>query len=98
MARRNPDLARLLQRLGNPRSMHVEQALTHSTAGEGQAVKDNRSLAFLGDAVIELLVREACYRDGTRARRGELSVRADHFVPDHVLAQKAQEFDLEGYL
>ena len=68
----------------------LTRALTHSSAKEGRPADDNRRLAFLGDAVIELAVRETGYKDPKFPTRGALSARADLFVPDEILATLAK--------
>ena len=76
----------------------LADALTHSTAAEGATGTDNRRLAFVGDAVIELAVRERAYRDEPLAKRDELSKGADGTVSDAHLAAQARRIGLAGWL
>ena len=76
----------------------LEQAMTHSTAGEGREVADNRRLAFLGDAVIELALRETAHENADLPDRGALSKDVDKYVQDAELALRAKRLRLQDWL
>lgn len=100
MPRARNDFAELERRIGyhffDP--MLLERALTHSTAREGRQADDNRRLAFLGDAVLELAIREACFQSAPLSPRGDLSADADRFVPDAEVAERARDLDIGAWL
>ncbi|MFP4631737.1 MAG: ribonuclease III [Candidatus Acetothermia bacterium] len=73
----------------------------HHTSYVNEAEEDYRSyerLEFLGDAVIELAVREYLYRTFPDRSEGELSKIKAVAVSKPVLSRKAEEMDLGAYL
>lgn len=100
MVRERNDVDELQRRMGyvfRDESL-LEQALTQGSAGEGHPAADNRRLAFLGDAVLELAIREGCYETTRLATRGDLSVEADKFVPDTEVARRARLIELGAWI
>jgi ribonuclease-3 len=76
----------------------LERAMRHGSAAEGKPGEDNRRLAFLGDAVIELAMREEVYNAQPLAERGKLSEDTDKHVQDKDLAQRARALGLQDWL
>lgn len=73
----------------------------HHTSYVNEAEADYRSyerLEFLGDAVIELAIREHLYRSFPEKSEGELSKIKAVAVSKPVLSQKAEEMKLGNYL
>lgn len=69
----------------------LEQALTHGSINEtGGRIESNRKLAFLGDAVIGLAIRDRIYRDGPDASLDKLSRDKDQEVRNKRLAELAR--------
>ena len=78
---------------------YLEQAFTHGSVVEkGSKRQDNRRLAFLGDAVIELALRESGLKSAPLEKRGKLSDDLDKYVADKVLAARAATLGLEDWL
>ena len=74
-----------------------EQAFTHRSFGSnGQ--KHNERLEFLGDAVLELIVTEALFRDFPHHPEGELTSYRSSLVCRETLADLARELGLPPYL
>jgi ribonuclease-3 len=77
--------ARLGYRFADP--ARLEQALTHpSYAHEHPGAAANEALAFLGDAVLGLVVAEALHREAPRAGPGPLTQRRAALVSGRALA------------
>lgn len=79
----------------------LEQALTHrSYANESRdpVDADNERLEFLGDAVLDLAVGEALYRDRPDADEGELSRLRAELVSEPNLAEAAKALELGEWL
>jgi ribonuclease-3 len=88
---------RLGHRFGDPALL--ERALTHrSWANEHAPSLDNESLAFLGDAVLALVVAEHLWRAGPEARVGGLTVGRADVVSGANLARWAEEIGLGAHL
>lgn len=75
------------------------QALTHrSYANEHPPEPDNEALAFLGDAVLDLVVAERLWRASPDAPVGVLSPARADLVSDANLARWARRVDLGPHL
>jgi ribonuclease-3 len=71
------------------------QALTHSSyAREHSGTADYERLEFLGDSVIEFVVRDLLYARYPNASEGELSQRSDRLVDQASLANLAVQLGL----
>lgn len=88
------DVERALHYVFNDRSL-LSQALTHSTLNnEKKNAPANQRLAHLGDAVAELVVREALFRRFPSATKRELTDRKKRIVSDEALAGCARKLEL----
>ncbi|PWU25051.1 MAG: hypothetical protein C5B48_03265 [Candidatus Rokuibacteriota bacterium] len=77
----------------------VLQALTHrSYANEHPPEPDNETLAFLGDAVLGLVVAEHLWRAEPGANAGVLTPRRAEIVSGTNLARWAERLDLGAHL
>lgn len=78
----------------------LEEALTHGSVNQtgGPPVKSNVTLAFVGDAVIELAVRDRMLNDRQDALLGELSTKSDEDVRNERLAERARTIQLGDYI
>ncbi len=100
------DLTPLEQRLGyhfTDRELLV-RALTHRSrshedaAGEGDAVGDNESLEFLGDAVLGLVVAEVLFREFPLDDEGRKSKMKAALVSESSLATMAEHLAIGDHL
>jgi len=77
----------------------LKLALTHASfayeRGEGES---NQRLEFLGDAVLELVVREFLYRTRPQADEGKLTKLKSNVVRGETLASKAKEMGLGRFI
>jgi ribonuclease III len=77
----------------------LEQALTHgSFANENPGVRDNGPLAFLGDAVLELVVGEHLWRAFPDEPEGVLTPKRAELVSGANLSRWAVRIDLGSHL
>jgi ribonuclease III len=68
----------------------LEQALTHSSyAHEHPGTRDNGALAFLGDAVLALVVGEHLWRSHSAEPEGMLTPKRAELVSGESLARRA---------
>ncbi|MBU6228638.1 MAG: ribonuclease III [Cyanobacteria bacterium REEB459] len=75
------------------------QALTHSSyARQHPGTADYERLEFLGDSIIELVVRDLLYARHPNAPEGELSQRSDRLVNQACLADLAVQLGLPDRL
>lgn len=94
---------RLEQRLGyafKDRSL-LESALTHKSflnENPGLGRSDNERLEFLGDAVLDLVIRHLLMERFPVLREGELSMTRAQIVSEQGLAEVAQGLDLGEWL
>jgi ribonuclease III len=97
-----PELSRLEQTLGyrftdlrllQRALVHTSFAFENAFAGE-----DNETLEFLGDAVLDLVVGEALYRQYPEMREGELTRLRAALVNETHLATMARNVDLGSFL
>jgi ribonuclease-3 len=93
-------LVGLAVRLGVARAPDLlVQALTHpSYAHEHQPVAHNETLAFLGDAVLGLVVADLLVRHDPLAGPGALTVRRAEIVSTRGLAAWARELGVDACL
>lgn len=91
-------LAPLMQRLGHDFADPglLETALTHSSHANERddGPGHNERLEFLGDAVLELAVSEALYRDFPDVPEGVLTLMRSKLVSEPTLAELAQALGL----
>jgi len=73
------------------RITHFAEAMTHSSCEERQ---NNRKLAFLGDAVLELAVTQYILSNDVNVTVGEMTKRRASVVNCHFLYSKAIEWQL----
>ena len=92
--RKSPDqlCKRLKYQFDDP--SHLEQALTHRSAGN----VNNERLEFLGDAILGMVVADWLYTRFESAAEGELSRLRAYLVKRETLAAIAAEIDLGEYL
>jgi len=70
-------------------------ALTHRSAGTGALGEaDNQRLEFLGDAVLELVIRDFLFRHAPRLTEGEMSRIRAGLVCEARLAEVARSLEL----
>jgi ribonuclease-3 len=67
-------------------------------ASKTSDVEDNSRLAFLGDAVIGLAVKEWCHRNEYLPDKGALTKKANGIVSDENLATIAHDRELRSWL
>jgi ribonuclease III len=73
----------------------LEEALTHSSVGQGQKrIADNERLEFLGDRILNLMVAEALMVRHREAREGDLSKRLHVLVSRETCAAAARKLDI----
>lgn len=97
----SPDIEELKAKLGVSLSDNplLIRALTHGSVNEtGGRLKSNQKLAFLGDAVIGLAIREYIFREGPNESLERLSTQKDGEVKNRRLAQLARTISLGGHL
>jgi ribonuclease-3 len=91
----------LQARLGHPfrDPSLLREALSHkSYSNEQPGAPDNERLEFLGDAVIDLVVSQAVFRDFPDIPEGELTRIRAEVVSEQGLAALARELELGGCL
>jgi ribonuclease III len=77
----------------------LEQALTHSSfANEHPGVRDNGALAFLGDAVLALVVGEHFWRAYPNEPEGVLTPKRAELVSGANLCRWARKINLGPHL
>ena len=72
----------------------IDLALTHSSTRRGE---DNERLEFLGDAVLDLIVVEALYRDEGRFAEGPMTEMRSAIVSRRGLAEAAIRLELNRH-
>lgn len=80
---------------------HLQKAMIHSSHAfeQGrQAHKDNETMEFLGDAVLDLTVGHALFRHFSEMREGDLTRLRAALVNERHLARMARDLDLGRYL
>lgn len=81
--------------------LHLQQALVHSSFAFEQGkttLKDNETLEFLGDAVLDLIVGYALFKEFPEIQEGDLTRLRAALVKEEHLAIMAQELNLGDYL
>ncbi len=68
----------------------LRQALSHRSYAHERRVKDNERLEFLGDAVLELIIRNWLYTRYPKSREGELTRLKASLVEEPSLAKVAR--------
>ncbi|NMF81955.1 ribonuclease III [Nodosilinea sp. P-1105] len=83
-----------LPHFNNP--LLLQQALTHSSYvnEHPDAGPDNERLEFLGDSVLEFVVRDLLFTRFPTMAEGEMSKRGDRLVDETCLASLAVQLDL----
>ena len=77
----------------------LRRALTHrSYVNEHPAERDNESLAFLGDAVLQLVITERLCAEAPAAAVGVLTPRRAEVVSGAALARWAERIELGRHL
>ncbi len=79
----------------------LEQSLTHRSflgCNGGDPARSNERLEFLGDAVLELVVIEHLYENFPIDREGELTKKKSLLVSKSVLAHRAEQMGLGGFI
>jgi dsRNA-specific ribonuclease len=94
-----PNYARLTDLMGvewqdQPLLEHALRDESYVNEHRALPLTNNKNLAFLGDAVIELIVRRDLFIQNPKAALGELSTKTDRVVTDEVLAQAARRLGL----
>lgn len=76
----------------------LQEALTHSSAGEGRARINNERQEFLGDRVLGLVVAERLYRDFPNEGESGLAPRLNALVNRGACARAARRANLGAAL
>jgi ribonuclease III len=78
----------------------LQRALVHSSYAfeQAQAGRDNQTLEFLGDAVLDLVVGHILYRKYPKMREGELTRLRSALVNETHLANMARDIKLGEFL
>lgn len=76
----------------------LHQALTHSSYAREKGGMDNERLEFLGDSIIEFVVRDLLFVQYPTMDEGEMSKRCDQLVDQSQLAALAVELGLPDVL
>ncbi len=81
----------------------LKTALTHSSYAQSQKNHDedrrsNENLEFLGDAVLELIVRDYLYHEFPNSNEGELSELKKMYTNAETLSKIGQALDLGAFL
>ena len=90
-----PDVSALEKILGHhfANKSLAEQAMTHSSfANEHPGRMSNERLAHLGDAIIEVVVRERLFHDQPQAGKGDLTDAKNALVNNKRLAEAATDW------
>ncbi|MDL1965269.1 MAG: ribonuclease III [Candidatus Desulfofervidus auxilii] len=76
----------------------LKQALTHSSYASENQVENNERLEFLGDAVLELVIRDYLFYAYPHLKEGELSKLKACLVEETTLAKVARSLCLGNFL
>jgi ribonuclease-3 len=76
----------------------LRTALTHSSAVGGRTKKSNETLEFLGDAVLELIVRHCLYKKFPRKNEGDLSELKKAYTSEDALYRIGRKMGISRYL
>lgn len=96
-------LAKLQKKLAIKFKSHklLVDALTHASYAREDLSQKSRSfgrLAFLGDAVLELVVRDELCARQRNADEGKLTIVKRHYTSEESLVRWARDLELGGYL
>ncbi|VUT27726.1 MAG: ribonuclease III [Candidatus Syntrophoarchaeum sp. GoM_oil] len=84
---------------GNKDITHYENAFTHSSFNpEDSTLCDNDRLAFLGDAVLKLILSEELYNRFPTDSKGDLTIRKAGIENNEALADIAEKLGVEELL
>lgn len=75
-----------------------QQAVTHSSYAREKGTADNERLEFLGDSIIEFVVRTLLFTQYPHMDEGEMSKRSDLIVDQSQLAALAVDLGLPNHL
>jgi ribonuclease III len=97
--RRQPELVKLIGRLGLPADTHVnwsllDIALTHPTMG----APNYEQLEFIGDSVVRLAASEFLWETYPDKSVGDFSAIRKVLVSDRILAQISDSYGFDRYL
>lgn len=98
--RQSQDYKKIEKRLGtrfNNKDLLIK-ALTHSSAVNLDRTKSNEVLEFLGDAVLELVVREYLIKKFPEKNEGELNQMKKRFTQEQILYKIGKKLGLGGLL
>ena len=76
----------------------LQQALTHSSYAKENGTADSERLEFLGDSIIEFVVRDLLFEKYPAMEEGEMSKRCDQLVDQTQLAAIAVAMGLPDLL
>lgn len=76
----------------------LQQALTHSSYARENRTTDNERLEFLGDSIIEFVVRDLLFETYPTMDEGEMSKRCDQLVDQSQLAALAVNLGIPDLL
>ena len=76
----------------------LKQALTHSSYASENHIESNERLEFLGDAVLELVIRDYLFYEYPHLKEGELSKLKSCLVGETTLAKVAKSLSLGNFL
>ncbi len=76
----------------------LKQALTHSSYASENHLENNERLEFLGDAVLELVIRDYLFHAYPHLKEGELSKLKACLVEETTLAKVAKSLSLGNFL
>jgi ribonuclease-3 len=87
-SKRSPDHKVIARRLGVRfrQKRLLLKALTHSSSVQDRRHKSNENLEFLGDAVLELVVREHLFKQHPRSDEGRMSEMKKAYTSEDALA------------
>ena len=71
-----------------------KEALTHSSYG----LPNNQRLAFLGDSVLRLIIREHCFIENFKQDTGDLTKKCQELERSANLAKAASNLDLVKHM
>lgn len=74
------------------------KALTHSSFVQDRRHRSNENLEFLGDAVLELVVREYLFKQYPRSNEGRMSEMKKAFTSEEALAKVGRRMNIGRFL
>lgn len=76
----------------------LKLALTHSSYAQGKNKKSNETLEFLGDAILELVVREHLFKKYPKSREGELSELKKIYTSEEALHAVGKSLGIGSFI